>query len=454
MTPAPAGYELLDELGHGATGTVHLARHVALGREVVVKRIVGGASSQDPETVLRFERQARLLAGLDHPGIVRVHELVRVGSDLFLVMEHVTGGDLRRVLAEGPPPEAEAARILTEIAAALDHAHERGVVHLDVKPSNVLVAADGAIKVGDFGLAALLERQARSRTGRAGAVGSLAYLAPEQARGDLAVDRRADVYSLGVIAYEMLVGRPPFAVDPADPYATVRAQMEEPPPRPGRLVPGFPPLLEAALLWALEKPPERRPATAGELAAALRDALALSPTIGAYTEDTRRLPARRSGVDLPLGPPDAGGSRSPASRWWVPIAVAAIGVLAAAAVFVAARTREAPPAAGAGLAVTAITAGVEPAGGAVHCPRATVTLRAAVATNGSAGTLRYEWLRPDGWRVGGGGQVAVHDGQRSAAVTTSVDFDGNAPAQGVVALHVLSPASVYSQPLAVTYACP
>ncbi|HSR26386.1 MAG TPA: serine/threonine-protein kinase, partial [Candidatus Eisenbacteria bacterium] len=208
MTPAPAGYQLVEELSRGAAGSVHLARHASLG-EVAIKRIVGGASSQDPETVLRFERQARLLARLDHPGIVRVHELLRVGADLFLVMEHVPGGDLRRVLAGEPPPAGEVARILTDVAAALDHAHERGVVHLDVKPSNVLVRRDGAIKVSDFGLAALLERQARSRTGRSGGLGGLAYLAPELARGDLAVDRRADVYGLGVIAYEMLVGRVP-----------------------------------------------------------------------------------------------------------------------------------------------------------------------------------------------------------------------------------------------------
>jgi serine/threonine protein kinase len=282
MSLVPPGYELVEELGRGPMGTVHLARHAALGRVVVVKRIVGGASSQDPETVLRFERETRLLATLDHPGIVRVHELVRAGADLFIVMEHVPGTDLRRTLAAGAPRPADAARYVGDIAAALDHAHARGVVHRAVKPSNVLVRTDGAVKVTDFGLAALLERQATSRTGPAEAVGGLAYLAPELARGDLAVDRRADVYSLGVIAYEMLVGRPPFPLDPNDPYATVRAQMEEPPPRPGSLVPGFPPLLEAALLWALQKPAERRPATAGELAAAVREGLDRPPTIGAY----------------------------------------------------------------------------------------------------------------------------------------------------------------------------
>src|SRR5215467_5997800 len=301
MGTAPPGYELVDELGQATGGTVHLARHVGMNREVVIKRIVGGASSQDPETVLRFERQARLLATLDHPGIVRVHEVVRVGSDLFVVMEHVPGTDLRALLAAGPPAPEDAARILGEIAAALDHAHERGVVHGDLQPANVLLDGDGAVRVSDFGLVALLERQARSRAGRAGAVEGLAYLAPELARGDLAVDRRADVYSLGVIAYEMLVGRVPFPVDPGDPYATVRAQMEEPPPRPSELVPGFAPLLEAALLWALEKPPERRPATAGELAASLRDGLTLSPTLGAYGRPDRSRAVPTSAAADPTG---------------------------------------------------------------------------------------------------------------------------------------------------------
>lgn len=446
MTPGPAGYELVAELGRGATGTVHLARHLATGRQVAVRRIVGGASSQDPETVLRFERQARLLARLDHPNIVRVHELVRVGSDLFLVMEHVPGGDLRRVLAEGPAPPDRAERILTYIAAALDHAHERGVVHLGLRPSSVLVADDGTIKVGDFGLAALLERQAGPRTGPSGAVEGLAYLAPELARGDLAVDRRADVYGLGVIAYELLVGRVPFPVDPADPYATVRAQMEEPPPRPGRTAPGFPPLLEAALLWALAKPPERRPATAGELAAALREGLERSPTIGAYTG------GRRAWAEPPAAERGDHEASAPPGRWRVPLALALGGIAAAMAVVLVARAVEAPPATPP-LAVTAITAAVEPIGGQVHCPHATVTLRATLATNGVPGTIRYEWLRPDG-QPGETGRVTVRGGQHSTTVRLAVDYDGSKTAGGVGALHVVSPASVYSEPLHVTYSCP
>src|SRR5437763_14593239 len=174
------GYETVRELGQGAMGSVRLARQVATGRHVAVKRVVGGAASQDPESVLRFEREARLLATLDHPGIVKVHELLMAGGDLFLVMEYVPGGDLRRLLAADPPSPEEAVRHLVAVAAALDHAHRRGVVHRDVKPSNVLVREDGILKLGDFGVARLLERQARLAARR----GTPAYMAPELARGD------------------------------------------------------------------------------------------------------------------------------------------------------------------------------------------------------------------------------------------------------------------------------
>jgi hypothetical protein len=449
MGTAPPGYELVDELGQAAAGSVHLARHVGMNREVVIKRIVGGASSQDPETVLRFERQARLLATLDHPGVVRVYEVVRVGADLFVVMEHVPGTDLRGLLAAGPPPPEEAARLLGEIAAALDHAHERGVVHGDLQPANVLLDGAGAVRVSDFGMVALLERQALSRAGRAGAVEGLAYLAPELARGDLVVDRRADVYSLGVIAYEMLVGRVPFPVDPGHPYATVRAQMEEPPPRPSELVPGFAPLLEAALLWALEKPPERRPATAGELVASLRDGLTLSPTIGAYGRRRGRAPAAQT------GPADAVADRRDVVRWhwrrWA--ALTALGAAAVAAIAVAgARLLDVPPAPQP-ITVTAISATIDPPDGVGHCPAATVTVRATVTTNGAPGTIAYEWVRPDGGPTAAG-RVTLREGQRAATVALPLAYSGRSPDQGVAALHVLSPAGVYSAPLRIDYACP
>lgn len=451
MTAAPPGYEVVEELSSGARGTVYLARQQASGREVAIERIVGGASSQDPETVLRFERQARLLARLDHPGIVRVHEVVRLGADLYVVMERVPGTDLRQALASGPPPADVAIRYVSEIAAALDHAHGHGVMHGRLEPSAVLVREDGAVKVTGFGLAALLERQARSRAASPGAVEGLAYLAPELARGDLAVDRRADVYSLGVIAYEMLVGRVPFPVDRSQPYATVRAQMEEPPPRPGSLVAGFPPLLEAALLWALQKPPERRPATAGELAAAVREGIERPPTIGAYTEDGRGAPAwAAAGPQEPE--PGAVEERVPRGRWRLPAALGVAGILLAAFAGLQLLGR-AGPAAPLPLQVTGVTAATVPADGTGHCPQAVITLHATIRTNGGAGTIRYEWLQPDG-RPSGPGQVAVAAGRRSAAVSLGLAYRGGQPAQGVAALHVLGPDDVYSAPLPVSYRCP
>jgi hypothetical protein len=255
---------------------------------------------------------------------------------------------------------------------------------------------------------------------------------------------------MGVIVYEMLVGRLPFPIDPADPYATVRAQMEEAPPRPGDRVPGFPPLLEAALLWALEKPPERRPATAGELAASLRDGLTLSPTIGAYGRPA--LPAAVAAAPAP----DAGGREAPRSRRRLIVAGLAAGAIVAMVAAVAGvrlLLQPAPAPAPPPLAVTGITASTEPAGGVGHCPAATVTVRVTVTTNGAPGTITYTWLRPDG-AAPATGRVVLRGGQRSASVDLPLTYSGSAPAQGVAALHVLSPAGVYSEPLRIGYACP
>jgi hypothetical protein len=327
------------------------------------------------------------------------------------------------------------------VAAALDHAHQRGVVHRDVKPSNVLVRDDGVLKLGDFGVARLLEGQARF-AGRGTPPGTPAYMAPELARGDSSIDVRADVYSLGVMAYEMLVGRVPFAVDAEDVYATVRAHAEQPPPRPSTLRPGFPPLLQAALLWALQKPPERRPATAGEFAAALQDALRRTPAVPAAPGAGEQRPA------------PGGGALTPTrrrARWvWG-------GLGAAAAVLLLGLTLPRlvglPAAAPQSLAVTSVKAAVAPADGVGHCPHATLTFRGTISTNGGAGTVTYQWLRPDG-QLGAAGRARLAAGRRETTVTLSYDYDGSSPASGVAALHVTGPVDVYSPPVKVAYVCP
>jgi serine/threonine-protein kinase len=450
MWAAPPNYELVKEIGRGAIGTVYLARQPGLGQEVAIKRVSGGAASHDPETVRRFARETRLIAGLDHPAIVRVLELSREGADLLVVMEHVVGTDLRRVLAAGAPTPERAVGYLVRIAAALDHAHRRGVLHRDLKPSNVLVADGGQVKVGDFGLTALLERRARFATRPGTPPSTPAYMAPELARGDLSVDCRVDVYSLGVIAYEMLVGRVPFPIDPEDVYATVRAQMERQPPSPGDLVPGFPPLLEAALLWALQKQPERRPATAGELAAALQDALRRSPAVPALHSGGR---AADAAARPPNGRREAAASSPARRRGRLRGAIlAAACLLTGAGLAVAASRVLLPAPSPPPLLVTSVTAAAEPAGQDRTCPVAAARLSGVVDTDGPGGSVTYQWLRPDGGAAPPQ-QVTVQAGHRRTTVTLTVSAGGAGAAGGVAALHVLSPASVYSQPVRVSFAC-
>jgi serine/threonine-protein kinase len=244
-------------------GSVQLARQTALDREVAIKRVLGAAVDADAMAG-GLEAEARLLARLNHPHIVRVYELLAAGEDVLLVMEYVPGTDLRQLLAERRIAPAVALGYLEQLAGALDHAHERGVIHRDVKPANVMVRPDGVLKLGDFGVAAIRARRPRE-AGDGGPVGTPAYMAPELARGDSSVDQRADVYSLAVVAYELLAGAVPFPIDPADPRRTLRAQVDDPPPRPG-----LPGPLEDALLRGLEKRREARPRSAGEFAAALR----------------------------------------------------------------------------------------------------------------------------------------------------------------------------------------
>jgi hypothetical protein len=244
------------------------------------------------------------------------------------------------------------------------------------------------------------------------------------------------------MAYEMLVGRVPFPVDAEDIYATVRAHAEQPPPRPSTLRPGFPPLLQAALLWALQKPPERRPATAGEFAAALQDALRRTPAVPAAPAAGEERPATGAGASTP---------RRGRARWvWGGLGAAAavlllgltlpglLGLLAAAP----------PP-----LAVTSVKAAVAPADGVGHCPHATMSFRGTISTNGGAGTVTYQWLRPDG-QLGAAGRASLPRGRHETTVTLTYDYNGSGPASGVAALHVLGPADVYSPPVRVAYACP
>jgi eukaryotic-like serine/threonine-protein kinase len=264
-TPLPtvSGYEILGPLGQGGMGIVYKARQLGLDRFVALK-MVSAAGRLSADVRARFFAEARAVARLRHPDIVRVHEVGEADGVTFFSMEFVEGGSLADELDGKPRPPQSAAALLRTVARAVDYAHRQGVVHRDLKPANILLAADGTPKLTDFGIAKHLDApEGLTRTGEI--VGTPSYMAPEQASGETSrVGPTTDVYALGVILYELLTGRPPHrASDTLETLLLVRSQ-EPVPPR--RLVPGIPRDLEAICLKCLEKDPASRYATAAELA--------------------------------------------------------------------------------------------------------------------------------------------------------------------------------------------
>jgi serine/threonine-protein kinase len=262
--PARFGaYELQQEIGRGGMGVVYRAEQASLGREVAVKMILRGqlASQADRE---RFEAEAQAAARLDHPGIVPVYEVGEIDGRPYFSMKHVGGTTLAQRLADGPLPPREAATILAKVARAIHFAHMRGVLHRDLKPSNILLDEHGQPHVTDFGLAKQISDGATlTKTGAV--LGTPAYMAPEQAAGQRGqVGPHSDVYSLGVILYHMLTGRPPFQA--ASPGEMVLLVLEQDPVPPRMLNPKADRDLEMICLRCLQKPTDLRYASAAGLA--------------------------------------------------------------------------------------------------------------------------------------------------------------------------------------------
>jgi serine/threonine-protein kinase len=292
-----AGYRIEAEAGRGGMGVVYRATHLGLGRPVALK-LIARELAGDEGFRARFQREAQLAASIDHPNVLPIYEAGESDGDLFLAMRFVQGIDLKQLIVEaGRVAPGRAVRIVTQIAAALDAAHARGLVHRDVKPANVMVdpnaGADHAY-LTDFGLTKRLESDAGlTRTGTF--VGTLDYVAPEQIRGERA-DARSDVYALACVTYHALAGQPPFERDSqiAKMYAHLN---EDPPPLPA----GTPPELEAAVRRGLEKEAGARPASAGAFARELGAALGGSSTLP-------------SAVAPPAPPPPAPAAPAPAGE--------------------------------------------------------------------------------------------------------------------------------------------
>ena len=255
-------YRILSLLGRGGMADVYRAEDERLGREVALKA-VPPEFARDPERIERFEREVRAAARLSHPNIVTVFEFGHGEGQHFYTMDLMAGGDLKariRTHPEGMAPE-EARRIASAVAQALDYAHRRGFVHRDVKPENILFDEDGRPQLTDFGIARAMESGTRM-TATGMSIGSPHYMSPEQAQG-LEVDGRSDLYSLGVVLYEMLTGRLPFEV--GNTLAVAYAHVNNPVPELPPTVAAWQPLLDRLLA----KSPEDRYASAGELAAVL-----------------------------------------------------------------------------------------------------------------------------------------------------------------------------------------
>ncbi len=262
-------YEITETLGSGGMATVCRARHNRLDRDAAVK-VMHANHQADPSFLARFDREGRILAQLDHPNIVPIYDLGEADGQPYIVMKYVEGRTLQAVLIKRPPSLAEIVRIVGAVASALDTAHEKEILHRDVKPSNVMLGTDGTIYLTDFGLARLLQT-GESSMSVGWIIGSPNYISPEQARGDTHITAATDVYSLGVMLYQMVVGRLPFQGETV--YATVMAHVNEPPPIPSEVNPEVPTAVEMVLLQALEKDPSRRYDTPGALATAFRRAV-------------------------------------------------------------------------------------------------------------------------------------------------------------------------------------
>ncbi len=268
--PPPAGrlgaYTLHSELGRGGMGRVWRARQAGLDRDIALKTLRAGVGA-DQAARDRFRREALAAGRLRHAGIVTVHEVGEADGELYLAMELVRGETLAQRLKMGPLPPRDAAGLLREVADAVQHAHEAGVIHRDVKPSNILLDADrnGAPRLTDFGIARLAGGDEASLTCTLEGLGTLAYLAPEQAAGRGAEQGPAtDVYSLGAVLYHCLTGRPPFLSESV--AAVLRLVIETEPPGMRSLNPSIPRDLETIALHCLEKHPSRRYPSAGDLA--------------------------------------------------------------------------------------------------------------------------------------------------------------------------------------------
>jgi serine/threonine protein kinase len=316
-------YELQEAIASGGMATVWRATDTVLTRTVAVK-VLHAQLSRDEAFLERFRREALSAARLTHPNIVAIYDTgtdhqEEPGERHFIVMEYCSGGSLQDLFErEGKLDVERVIDIGTSVCDALEYAHRLEIVHRDIKPGNILVAEDGALKVGDFGIAkAAFVSGDITTTGNI--LGTVTYISPEQARGE-EPDARSDLYSLGIVLYQLLLGRPPFAAETQ--IGTAMKHVQETPLAPRSIKAGIPKALEATILKSLEKQPADRFSSAAEMRTALQRSAAGGRTTVLRTVDRSGAPAPES-----TGP---GTSSLAAFRWLIPVVLALVAVVALA----------------------------------------------------------------------------------------------------------------------------
>ncbi len=252
-------YIVKGELGRGGMGAVYLAEQPGLGREVAIKELLLSAVA-DPVALKRFMQEAQVMARTSHPNLVQVHDMEQIGDANYIVLEFVRGKSLRDLINQGTLPLPRTFAVMHGVLQALDYAHKHAIVHRDMKPENVLLSDEGDVKVADFGIARLMDDSGAGSTAtKTGTtVGTPQYMSPEQVASSK-VDGRSDLYSAGIMFYELVVGQPPFTASEADgPFTLMAKHVQAPPKPPSVQRPGLDMPLEEVILKSLSKRPEDR----------------------------------------------------------------------------------------------------------------------------------------------------------------------------------------------------
>lgn len=284
-------YKIIDKIGEGGMGAVFKGVDLMLEREVAIKMLRPELARQ-PNVVERFRTEAVTLAKLNHPNVATLHSFFRQGEDFFMVMEFVRGETLDSIIRQhGAMPCDQAVELLCMALEGIDHAHKMGIVHRDIKPANMMLTDSGSIKVMDFGIARVLGTDRLTKAGHL--IGTAEYMSPEQVRGE-ETDARSDIYSLGILLYEMLTGRVPFSS--TSEYELMRSQIEDAPTPPRTFAPHIPLPIEQAIMRSLAKKREARYQTASEFRSSL---IQRTTGAGAVTNPLAQPGARLGGYVAP-----------------------------------------------------------------------------------------------------------------------------------------------------------